>query len=170
MNNALLVIDVQEDLVGENKHKKYTYKNPELLIKNINNSIEKYKVKGYEIIYVAEVFPSNLFFKLFAGNAIRGTEGAKLVEGLNIISNNYYEKIMGNAFTNKELCKFIVQKNIDKVVLCGLDEAFCVSATAKGGLKLSLNVSIIKDSVDTINQKKANIQRDKLKKRGVKYI
>lgn len=165
-----MVIDVQEDLVGENRHKKFTYKNPELLIKNINNSIEKYKAKGYEIIYVAEVFPSNLLFKLIVGNAIRGTEGAKLVKGLNIVSKNYFEKIMGNAFSNKELCKLIAQKNIDKVVLCGFDEAFCVSATAKGGLKLSLNVSIIKDSVDTINEKKAKIQRAKLKKRGVKYI
>ena len=170
MNKALLVIDVQEDNIGEKRHKRFTYENPELLIQNINNSIEKYKEKGYEIIYITEVFPKNLLTKLIIGIFLRGTDGSKTVKGLNIVSKNHFEKIMGNAFSNNKLCKLFAKKNIGKVVLCGFDEAACVSATAKGGLKYSLKVSIIKDSVGTINEKKAKIQREKLKNRGVKYI
>jgi len=170
MNKALLVIDVQEGIIGENRNKKFTYKNPELLIQNINKSIEKYKNEGYEIIYIAEVLPRNLFIRLTMKFLMRGTEGAKLVKGLNIVSKNYFEKTNSNAFTNSHLCKFIDNRKIDKVVLCGLDEAECISSTASAGIKSHLKVSIIKDSVDTINEKKAKKLREHLKKRYVKYI
>lgn len=43
MNKVLLVVDVQEDYLGENRNReKFNYQNPQLLIENINKSIEKY--------------------------------------------------------------------------------------------------------------------------------
>jgi nicotinamidase-related amidase len=171
MNKALLVIDVQEDIIGENRCKKrFSYKNPELLIQNINNSIEDYRQKGYVIIYIAEVFPKMLLSKLFVRRLIRGTEGVKLVKGLNIVSDNYFEKIKSSAFSNKKLCQFIYEKHIDKVVLCGFDGALCVAATAKAAHKLGFKVNIIKNSVDAFNDNRAEKVKVKFKKLGIKYI
>ncbi len=171
MNKALLVIDVQKDYLGNKRDKeRFCFENPEKLIQNINNTIAEYSEKGWYIIYIAEILPNLFLNRIIFGFSIRGTEGAKFVDNLNIVSDYYYEKQLGNSFTNKNLCRFIKDKKIDEIVLCGIDEASCVGATAKGGLKLSLNVSFIKNSIGTTNQEKAKSQRDKLKKRGVKYI
>ena len=171
MNKALLVIDVQEDYFSENRNKKKLhFQNPALLIQNINTAIEKYKIDGYEIIYIAEILPDLFTNRLVFGFSIKGTEGAKLVKGLNILSDNYFEKQLPNSFSNKQLCKLIKEKNIEEVVLCGIDEAGCVKGTAKGGIKLGLNVKIIKDAVDTVFDNRRNKIRENLNKLGVKYI
>ena len=42
MKKALLVIDIQNDFLGENRNKsKFSYKNVDQLILNINNNVEK---------------------------------------------------------------------------------------------------------------------------------
>jgi len=171
MNKALLVIDVQEDYLGEKRNKKrFYYENPDLLIQNINKAIEKYKNEGFEIIYIAHIFPNFITNKLIFGFSIRGTEGAKLVKSLNIVSKNYFEKNVGNAFSNKNLCQLLKEKRIGKIVLCGIDEAGCVGITAKGAERLGLKVSIIKNATDTVFIKRAIKFREKLKKLDVKYI
>jgi len=172
MNKALLVIDVQEDFLGENRNKKkFNYANPELLIKNINKAIEKYEKEGYEIIYVANIIPKLSIKRLLFNFVIKGTDGAKLVKGLNIISENYFEKTVPNAFSNHKLCQLLQEKNIDKVVLCGIDEVGCVGETAKDAVRLDFKVSIIKNAVDTsFAVDKAVKHREHLKKHFVKYI
>ena len=170
MNKALLVIDVQEDIIGENHHKRFNYENREQLIANINKSIEEYEKKGYAIIYIAEVLSRTPIHKLIAGCLIKGTEGAKLSKDLKIVSDYYFEKVKGNALSNSKLCKLIDEKKIDKLVLCGFDESACVSATAKSAILEHFKVNIIKNSVGTINEKKSKKLRVHLKKAGVKYI
>ncbi len=170
MNKALLVIDVQEDIIGENHHKRFKYENREQLIANINKSIEDYHKKGYAIIYVAEVLPRTPVHKLIAGCLIKGTEGVKLAKDLKVVTDYYFEKRKASALSNRKLCKLIDEKKIDKLVLCGFDESACVSATAKAAAFERFKVNIIKNSVGTINLKKTKKLREKLKKAGVKYI
>ena len=56
MKKALLVIDIQNDFLWENRDKKkFPYKNIDKLISNINYNIEKNIEEGNEIVYIAHV-------------------------------------------------------------------------------------------------------------------
>lgn len=171
MNKVLLVIDVQEDYLGENRNKdKFKYQNPQLLIENINKAIEKYTNDGYEVIYIAEVLDNIFTNKLIFGFSLRGTEGAKLVKGMNVINQNYYEKQLPSAFTNKMFSRYIRENNIEEAVLCGIDEAGCLGATAKDCVKYGLKTFIISNATDTILPEKAKKIRERLKNSGTVYI
>ncbi len=174
MKKALLVIDIQNDFLWENRDKKkFPYKNIDKLISNINNNIEKNIEEGNEIVYIAHVLDNTFISRKLFGYAISGTEGAQLYSKLTINNEDYhyFEKKHKNAFTVKELKFFLENHNINTIQICGIDEGGCVSKTAKGAVKLGLKVEILKDSIDTVFPIKKVIKiRAKLKKKGVSYI
>lgn len=173
MKKALLVIDIQNDFLGENRNKKkFAYKNVDQLISNINNNVEKNIEEGNEIIYIAHVLDNTFISRKLYGYAISGTEGAQLCSNLKVSPDyHYFEKKHANAFSVKELRFFLENHNINKIQICGIDEGGCVSATAKGAVKLGLKVEMLKDSIDTVFPIKKVVKlREQLKKKGVSYI
>lgn len=171
MKKALLVIDAQEDFIGDQRNKqKFNYDDVDELINNINEKIKMYKKNGDEVIYIAEVLPNKLFYRKFFGFGISGSVGSKIHSRIEIVSENYFEKQFANAFTNKNLLKFIREKKIEQVELIGVDGSGCISETAKGAIKAGLKVTVLNDSVGTISQEKFIKTSRKLKEFGVAYI
>lgn len=171
MAKALLIVDVQNEYLCKKRNvKRFKFKHPEKLARNINSSIEEAVKEGYIIIYIAEVVPNNLISKIIVGHSLRGTEGAKLYHKLNVVSDNYFEKQLSDAFSNKKLKTFIKENDITEVKICGIDAGACVAATANGALKMGLKVSVIIKSIDTMFIQRAKLYREKLEKKGVKYI
>lgn len=171
MRKALLVIDAQEDFIGEQRNKnKFNYEDVDELVKNINDIIRTYKQNMDEVIYIANVLPNNFFNKKFFGYGIAGSKGAKFDKRIKIVSENYFEKQVGNAFKNNNLVKFIKDNEISEVELVGVDGVGCVFRTAKGAIEIGLEVTIISDSVGTVNPEKFIKMSMKLKSLGVAYI
>jgi nicotinamidase-related amidase len=171
MKKALLVIDAQEDFIGEQRNKKkFNYEDLDELIKNINNKINIYEKNMDEVIYIANVLPSSFFYKKFFAYGITGSKGAKFDKRIKIVSENYFEKQVGNAFKNNNLVKFIKDNQINEVELVGVDGTRCVFRTAKGAIEIGLNVTILSECVGTINPDKFIKIREKLKSSGVAYI
>jgi len=171
MKKALLVIDAQEDFIGEQRNKnKFDYEDVDELVKNINDKIRTYEKNKYEVIYIANVLPNNFFNKKIFGYGIAGSEGAKFEKRIKIVSENYFEKQVGNAFKNNNLVKFIKDNAINEVELVGVDGIGCVFKTAKGAIKIGLKVTILSDSVGTVNPEKYIKKSTKLKSFGVAYI
>lgn len=172
MKKALLVIDMQNDFIGDNRDKnRFCYKDIDKLISNINSNIEESNKNGDKVIYISHVLGDNFISRKVLKYGISGTEGAQLSNKLKKVSNDYFEKHHGDAFSVKELRFFMENHEIDTVQICGIDEGGCVSLTAKGAAKLGFKVEILKDSVDTIfPMKKVMKFREELKKLGVKYI
>lgn len=172
MKKALLVIDMQNDFIGDNRDKKrFCYENIDKLISNINSNIESSVKNGDEVIYISHVLEDNFISRKILKYGISGTEGAQLCNKLKIASNHYFEKHHGDAFSVKELKFFMENHEIDTIQICGIDEGGCVSLTARGASKLGFKVEILKDSVDTVFPMKKVIKfREELKKSGVKYI
>ena len=52
---ALLVIDMQNDYLSEDRKSMFTY-DTEKLVASVNNAITLYNEKGYDIIYIKQVF------------------------------------------------------------------------------------------------------------------
>lgn len=171
MKKALLVIDAQEDFIGEQRNKKkFDYYDVDELIKNINNKIKEYDLENREVIYVAHVLPSSFFNRKFIGYGISGTFGAKINEKIEIVCDNYFEKQKQNAFKNTNLVKFIKDNEISEIEIVGVDVDGSISATAKGALDFDLKVSVSNDCVGMMNEDKYSKCAAKLKSFGVVYL
>ena len=171
MNKALLVMDAQEDFIGDQRNKeKFDYDDVDDLINNINERISFYEENNYEVIYVTTVFPNNFFYRKFAKYGISGSFGAKIDAKIKIVSENYFEKQTQNAFKNKNLVKFINEKGITHIELVGVDGSCCIAKTAEGARTLNLKVNILRNSVGTAYPHKINKISKRLEQYGIAYI
>lgn len=167
---ALVVIDLQNDYLWDKRKEMFTY-DTENLINSVNNAITHHKENGYDIIYIAQVFPNIATNRWIIGFSIKGTEGAKLYDKLNIVSDLYFEKLKSSAYSSKAFREYMGKQNYSKLVICGLDECGCVRATAKDAAKTGAKVSIIQDCTATrFPESKIIKVRKALDKLGVRYI
>ena len=151
MKKALLVVNAQEDFIGEQRSKKkFNYYDVDELVLNINNKIEEYKADNKCVAYIAHVLPSNFFNKKFIGYGIVGTSGAKICENIKIVCDHYFEK--------------------SEIELVGIDVAGSISETAKGALDLDLKVSIPNNCIGKMNEVKYYKVCTRLKNFGVVYL
>lgn len=172
MKKALLVIDAQDDFIGEQRSKKkFDYENDmDEMIDNINEAITSYCERNEEVIYIAHVLPSSYINRKFVGYGIAGSEGAKINEKIKIVSENYFEKQTPNAFKNNNLVKFIKENEINEIEIVGCDACGAVSATAKAAVDMGLKVSVMCNGTATVNEEKFIKLSSKLKGFGVAYI
>lgn len=105
---CLLVIDMQEDYVGDSRNvKMYPYKAKEL-IHSINDKILEYPNES--VIYIVNRF----FWKI-------GGKPKKIVKELSAISNNVFEKRKASCFSNKKLLEYLQKINASELELAGVD-------------------------------------------------
>lgn len=169
-NKALIVIDMQNDYLWEKRKPVFSY-DTNSLVRAVNDTIAEYSSKGWEIIYILQLFPDIITNRWFIGFSIKNTEGAELYKGLNIVSDHIFEKNLPDTFTSKAFREFVAKQGYDEIALCGLDECGCVGATAKGGIKAGLRVSLIEEATGRrFAAEKVSKTREKLKALGVKYI
>ena len=144
----------------------FTY-DTEKLVGNVNRAIISYKEKGYDIIYIKHILPKVLWG---VGFSIKGTEGAELYDGLNVISDLCFEKNFSNSYTSKAFREYMKEQDYSCVELCGLDECGCVGATAKGAVKTGVSVTMIKNCIGRrFPDEKVQRIRKELISMGVKY-
>lgn len=170
MKTALIVIDMQNDYLYEKRKPKFSYDTASL-IKNVNALIHQYHDNGSDVIYIRHIIQNLPTNRLLFGFSIAGTEGAELYSGLDIVSDLCFDKLVGDALSNKQLRELIQQKGYETLRLCGLDECGCVTATALGAAKRGIRAEIISSGTATVfPQKKVDKAHSKLEKAGVRFI
>ena len=169
-NTALIVIDMQNDYLCENRMKRFAY-DTEGLVGRVNRIIHQYNGEGRDVIYVRHIIQNLPTNRLLFGYSIAGTEGADLYGGLDIVSDYIFDKLVGDALSNRKLRQLVERKGYDALHLCGLDECGCVASTALGAARRGLKVEILREGVATVlDERKVAKMREKLKRTGVKYI
>lgn len=166
-NKVFFVMDIQKDATGRTARKPFPYKNSDELIKNINGVIESCREKDIKVIYIRNELKNNLFYRLFAGRFIKGTEGCEFDSKLNVINDNIFSKTQKNAFTNPSLESFLKQNNIDEIFITGLDAKACVFGTSIGAKNNGYKVSVIRDAVVTFNMDDMPKLLEKYKEKGI---
>ena len=170
MSKALIVIDMQNDYLWEKRDPKFCY-DTEKLVNEVNKAVAEYKAKGYDIIYIAQMFPNIITNKWIIGFSIKGTPGAELYDKMEIVSDLYFEKNFPDTYTSKKFREFAQERSYTEVVLCGVDECGCVGATAKGAVKAGSKVYMLTDAIGRrFPDEKVQKLRTKLKAIGVEYI
>ena len=167
---ALLVIDMQNDYLWEKRKPRFSYPTDEL-VNAVNHAISSYRENGYDIIYIAQMFPNIITNQWLIGFSIKGTEGAALYSGLNVVSDLYFEKNLPDAYSAKPFREYMEQQGYTELAVCGLDECGCVGATAKGALKTGVNVLMLENCIGRrFSDDKVQKMRDSLITLGVQYI
>ena len=170
MNVALLIIDMQNDYLYEKRMKRFTY-DTEQLTGRVNAIIHQYSDAGREIIYIRHIIQNLPTNRLLFGYSIAGTEGAELYGGLDVVSDYIFDKMVGDALSNRKLRQLIERKGYDKLHLCGLDECGCVTSTALGAAKRGITAEIVSAGTATVFPEQKVIKaHEKLEKAGVRFI
>lgn len=170
MKNALIVIDMQNDYLYEKRKKIFSYDTVGLTAA-VNGLIRQYSENGDDIIYIRHIIQNLPTNRLLFGYSIAGTEGAELYGGLDVVSEYCFDKLVGDALSNKKLRELIREKGYETLYLCGLDECGCVTSTALGAAKRGLKAEIIRKGTATVfPEKKADKAHRKLDNAGIKYI
>ena len=165
MKTALLVIDMQNDYLWENRKKLFSY-DAARLTASVNALVHRYRLVIY-IRHIIQNLPTN---RLIFGYSIAGTEGAELYGGLDIVSDYCFDKYFADAFTNRALGKLLREQGVETVHLCGLDECGCVAATALGAVKKGFKAEILEKGAATVlPAAKVAKTREKLRKAGVTW-
>ena len=170
MSTVLLVIDMQNDYLYEKRKKNFSY-NTQQLVSAVNEITKQYNNSNHDVIYIRHIIQNLPTNRLLFGYSIAGTEGAELYSGLNIVSKYCFDKLLGDALSNKKLLELVRQKEYDELHLCGLDEYGCVAATALGAYRRGIKAVIVRKGTATIlPQSKADKVRGKISKAEIQYI
>ena len=170
MKTALLVIDMQNDYLYEKRKKQFKY-DTEKLTASVNEIIHEYRSNACDVIYIRHIIQNLPTNRLLFGFSIAGTEGAELYGGLDVVSDYCFDKLVGDALSNKELRQLIEENGYEMLHLCGLDECGCVAATALGAAKRGLKAEILRAGTATVfPRNKVTKTHEKLEKAGVRFI
>ncbi|RXE58224.1 cysteine hydrolase family protein [Acetivibrio mesophilus] len=167
MSKAVLVMDMQNICVGDSHAKFFKYNNKEL-IAAVNKVIKDNE--GNSIIYILTIMKDNLINRLAPFKAFEGTENAELANNIEVVSNYFFKKHKGDAFTNPKLKEKLDELNVDEIEIVGVDGGGCVALTALGAIKAGYKVTINTPAVGTMFHRRASKYNEKLKKLGAKFI
>ncbi len=167
---ALVVIDMQNDYLWKDRKPMFSY-NTDELVTSVNKAIADYQSRGYDILYIEQVFPNIITNKWFIGFSIKGTPGAKLYDGLDVVSDLVFEKNLPDTFTSSTFRDHMKKEGYSELVLCGLDECGCVGATAKGAIKAGLKATMLENCIGCrFPDAKLQKMRTSLRSIGVEYV
>ena len=170
MKAALLVIDMQNDYLYDKRMKRFAY-DTDALVGRVNGLIRQYSATGRDVIYIRHIIQNLPTNRVLFGYSLAGTEGAALYSGLEIASEYVFDKLVGDALSNRELRALIERNGYGRLHLCGLDECGCVASTALGAKKRGIEAEILREGIATVfDERKAARTRERLRKAGIHYI
>jgi nicotinamidase-related amidase len=171
---AIIVVDIQEDYTGMTAKPPFPYQDSETLIASINTVIEKAAGHDCTIVYTTQEFDGILgkiaSKLLFKGIAIKGQPGTKIDSRLSIVSHHHISKSTFNAFSNPELHSCLERHHVKDLYFVGLDAAYCLDKTAKAAVRLGYNVHMIHDCIVTQFEERWHRLRQQYEKKGITLI
>lgn len=166
---ALLVTELQNDFLWEKRKSKFPYDTGRL-IAAVNAAAAETKAAGGDVIYIRQIFPDTPSNHIIFDFCIEGTEGAALYGGLELVSGLIFDKNAADVYLDAAFAAFMAEQGYQEILLCGIDEAGSIAATAKGAQKTGAAVTILKDATASrFPMNKLAPIRAELKKLGIRY-
>lgn len=168
---VLLVMDMQEDFLGEKAKMPINKEQIPAITAVVNSLIDEFERNGQPIIYIKSEFP-----KIALGNRIRhhaaivGSPGTNIYGKIRISGKLIFSKKKPNAFSNPEFEKYLVENQVCQLVITGVYADQCVLDTALGALDRKYQVTFVRNGVGSSSQNAVNRACEKVKKRGAEVI
>jgi nicotinamidase-related amidase len=124
---ALIVMDMLNDFIDE-KGPLYCGKKSREMVPFIGKKIEEYRRSGDKVIYVCDAHaPDDKEFRMFTGHAVKGTEGARVVEALKPgASDVVIEKTTVKPFYGTELESILEEIKPEEIGVVGVCTSICI--------------------------------------------
>ena len=162
---ALLVLDLQEGDAGAASRQPVVNLPSTGLFGAVNRLIAWAAVHGVEVGYVTQVFGASWLVRLHGGRRV----GRVLVDRrVARVGGPVFEKHRTDAFSCAALEAWLEARDVDEVILTGVDAAWCVTMTARGALQRGYRVSVVKDAV--ASRHPLGPVLEKLQRRGVRLV
>jgi nicotinamidase-related amidase len=167
---ALLVIDVQENLLNPASKMHIDSTIVDSLCININEAIEKFRNNNLPVIYIANEW-SNPLLNMLTGNVCKkGGPGTNIDKRIIRVNDSVYKKSRGNALTNESLLQYLKTNHITRLTLCGLFAEYCVKMTLVDGLKKGFTVLVLQDAIGSKNNVKKSKSIAFYKRKGATLV
>lgn len=168
---ALVIIDIQKNITDKNAKLLLNLKQTDQIIENTNKIIDNSKRLDLILIYITNEVKKYTFGNFISRGALEeGSEGAKLDPRIKVINNNHFIKYQMDSFTNKDFENFLINNQINHLIITGLDAGYCVDRTIKAALNRNYKVTVISDGIATNTDKKREIKINEFKKLGVNIL
>ncbi|MDI3273298.1 cysteine hydrolase family protein [Pseudomonas sp. MDT1-16] len=140
MATALLIIDVQHALcTGE-----YECFEIKRVIENINDLSTRARDANIPVILIQHEEKGELLQ--------HGSEGWQLAEGLETSSHDLrVRKTTPDSFYQTNLLQLLKHKDVDRLIICGLQTDYCVNATVRQALTQGYDVVLAADAHSTVD-------------------
>lgn len=137
MKTALLVIDIQQALTNEHPT------NADAFLLNVKMLIDAAHEGGKEVVYVRHDGG--------AGDPLEAnTPGWQLDRSLKPLqSEKIFEKHFGSAFKETGLAEYLRQRQIERLVLCGMQTEYCIDTSVKAAFEHGFSVVVPAGSTTT---------------------
>ncbi len=136
------------------------------MIQNVNSLISHFNAEN--VIYIKAT--GKAISITSKGFSIDTLPAPDFDSTLNIVSNNIFIKIEGDAFTSAELISFLENKKAKEIVLVGLMAEKCIYNTALGGKDKDYDITIVPEGIVGMTQKKKDKAIEKMKVKGIKFL
>lgn len=162
---ALVVLDIQEGYTGTDHRQPVTASPPQGLIATVNRLIERAAAAGVEVVYIRQVFSSNLFVRLHGGRQ----QGRVVIDRrIKVINSNDFAKNRTDAFSSHPFERLLIDRQVNELYLVGVDAAYCVYYTALGALQRGYRVTVLSDAVRT--RKRLPEVLERFRRRGITVV
>jgi nicotinamidase-related amidase len=145
---ALLIIDIQEDYTGPQAKKRYHDGNR--IVRVSNALLAQAQEEGVVVVYVKNVIDNPIMSIFTGGINVPGSPGTEMDRRLiKVPTARTFSKNRSDAFATPELDVYLREKQVDQLLITGLDGAYCVNATARGALNRGYKVTLYQDGIAT---------------------
>lgn len=149
---ALLIVDIQEDYTGPQARKRY--RDGDRIVMVSNALLAQAQTNGAVVVFVKNVIDNPVMSMLMGGINAPGSPGTEMDRRLiKLPASVTFPKSRSDAFSTPALDAYLREKQVDHILITGLDGAYCVSATARGALNRGYKVTLFQDGIATESSK-----------------
>lgn len=145
---ALIVVDMLNDFIREDGSL-YCGKTSQEIIPFIKEKIKEFRQEKSPIIFLQDSHdPNDSEFDLFGKHCVRGSEGGKIIEELEVKDEDYIvPKKTYDGYYNSDLGKILEENQIEEIHLVGVCTSICVMETSSSLTKRGYKIIIHKTGV-----------------------
>jgi len=145
---ALIVIDIQQDYTGPQARKHY--RDGDKIVAASNSLIAQARARGDLVVFIRNEIDNLLIATMFDHINAPGTPGAQLDRRLAQTSaDRRFVKHRPDSFSNAEFDAFLREQQVDRLMITGLDAAYCVNATTRAALNRGYKVTLYRAAIAT---------------------
>lgn len=161
---ALLVIDLQNTFTAD-------LKMADEAIKNTNRIIRAAAKLDVRVIYISMEYKKFSFSNYYTGGTVEiGSPGARFDSRLHQTGSTHFVKHQMDTFSNKKFEAFLIQNQIDSLIVTGLDPQACIDKTIKAALQRKYKITLVSDAIATDTEENRQAKIEEFKAIGVNIL